>query len=699
MTDELTLQEGETILPPAGTARPVDPGLSDAPTLMLGEGEQLLPRQEAPVDPTGMLKAYGIGGAEGVIGIPGMAGDLTQLGKAGTSYIPELPPSSILDWLKAESAKTVARGGSAARGDIAGSFPLPSSEDIKGWVEKVTGKFYEPKNQAERDAKTAGSYTTTAILNPGGVGRKLLSAAAGGGADIVAGRYSDQNPYVKALAGIIAGGGTSFATSPGAADKLLRSKLPDSITEAHITQAGQLIERAAQSATPVRLTWPEALSQVTGQPVALDLQRILESHPRTRNTMQEFMAPRAGQVETAVRAEAGNIAPPPTHPMDLGRQAGDVAEQAVERTTQNINATARPYYQAAEPVQVGPQVNQALQTGPYGEIYAQTLREIRDPRNPIYGATVAHLPDDAVGVIDLVQRRMRERAEGLRAQGEGMSNLGARNLEEARNPAIQVADQATGSRPGVAGDYEIARAIETQLREHFLAPLESGPIGQIARSNRETSTVINLLFGKNPQPNSARQIGDAMQTLVAQRPAVAEAIVRQHIEMTLNRAVTALQHGGNQFGGARLRKDLIGNPQEQANLRAAIEALPNGAQRWQGMERMLEIMQATGQRQGKGSLTAFNAMDLSQMSSQGLANAASVLASPSKWTKLASDWYQGVSAGRNLNEFARIITDPQSGDVFRRLALIPPNDPRAIEIIGRLVGRATGATTQPRVSD
>jgi hypothetical protein len=690
------LPEGYVLAPDEGPVAP-EP-LSDAPTITMPEGYELAKEEPAPVDPVGMAKAFGVGGAQGIIGIPGMAGDVTQLGKAGASYIPDVPQNSAMDWLKAETAKTAARGGnSAARGDIPGSFPLPTSKDIQGWIEHITGKFYEPKNDKEREAATAGSYLTSGVLNPGGIPRKIAQSVVGAGADIAAGRYTDENPYVKALAGIIGGAGTGFATAPGAADKLLRSKLPRSITEAHITQAGQLIERAAQGANPVRLTWPEALSQVTGQPVALDLQRILESHPQTRDTMQEFMAPRAGQVTAAARGEAANIGPMPAQPKDLGRQAGEVAENTIQRETERINAEARPHYQAAEPVQVGRNVNDALQTGPLGEIYGQTLREVRDPLNPAVGASVAHLPDDSVGVIDLVQRRMREQAENLRVPGEASSsNLAASNVERARDLPIQVAEQATGSRPNAMGDYERARLIEAQLRERHLAPLETGPIGEIAKSNRDTKTVINLLFSKTPESGVQGQIGDAVRTLAAQRPAVAEAIVRQHIEMTLDRAVTALQGGGNQFGGARLAKDLVGNPQERLNLQAAIEALPNGQARWQGMERMLEVMQATGQRQAKGSLTAFNAMDLQSMTSQGLANVAAIGASPSRWTKLAIDAYQGWSAGKNLDRFAQIITDPNSGDVLRRLATLPPDSPRAIDLIGRLVARTVGATTQPR---
>jgi hypothetical protein len=181
--------------------------------------------------------------------------------------------------------------------------------DIQGksWS-LLQGQFRKPQNQAEGDAETVGEFLPAALAGPGGIARKVVTQdAIPAAASIVAGRYSDQNPYVKALAGFR---GWRRRRRAWRRDRILprrycRDKIPASVTEQDITRAGQLIDHAQTRG--VALTWPEALSRVTGQPVLTDTQRILESHGQTRPQMQEFFADRPAQVEKAARAEFDQV--------------------------------------------------------------------------------------------------------------------------------------------------------------------------------------------------------------------------------------------------------------------------------------------------------------------------------------------------------------------------------------------------------
>jgi hypothetical protein len=60
------------------------------------------------------------------------------------------------------------------RGDVGPSFPLPTSKISRASVEKVTGPFREPQNQAERDAETVGEFLPAALAGPGGIARKVV---------------------------------------------------------------------------------------------------------------------------------------------------------------------------------------------------------------------------------------------------------------------------------------------------------------------------------------------------------------------------------------------------------------------------------------------------------------------------------------------------------------------------------------------
>src|SRR6185369_2692977 len=281
---------------------------------------------EKPTDYGGLAKQTGIGVAKGAIGLAGLPGDAAVLVEKGgdwlASKLPSIPETTLGKFLREESAKTAATSRLGARGDVPGSYELPTSHDIQSFVEKVTGPFRKPQNQAEADVETAGEFLPAALAGPGGLVRKVATQALiPAGATVVAGRYSDQNPYVKALAGFLAGSAGAVMSGPSSAQSLLREKIPASVTEQHITRAGQLIEHAQQRG--VALTWPEALSRVTGQPILTDTQRILESHGQTRPAMQEFFAGRPQQVEGAARAEFNRQGPAVAQPSMVGPQASE----------------------------------------------------------------------------------------------------------------------------------------------------------------------------------------------------------------------------------------------------------------------------------------------------------------------------------------------------------------------------------------
>jgi hypothetical protein len=62
----------------------------------------------------------------------------------------------------------------------------------------------------------------------------------------------------------------------------------------------------------------------------------------------------------------------------------------------------------------------------------------------------------------------------------------------------------------------------------------------------------------------------------------------------------------------------------------------------------------------------------------------------------ANDTFKAWTLGRNLDQIARIITDPRSGNALRQIVRIPPGSDRALVMAGRLIGQASAATTEQR---
>ncbi len=372
--------------------------------------------------------------------------------------------------------------------------------------------------------------------------------------------------------------------------------------------------------------------------------------------------------------------------------------------TQAINRRTRPLYQAAESQRVGPQVQQALVADP---LYAQTLQEVRS--NPALNRTIEHLPDDSVGVIDLVQRRMREQADNARMPGQAnTSNLAASNFEDARTAPLAAADTVTGSRPAtavapaVAGGYETARNAQQQLRRQYLEPLMNGPIGKLASRDTTTKRAISALFPENPVPNSSDEILTAVSALAARNPRATRDLVRAHAESVFNEASQRLSQGGfNQSGGAKFAAMLRGNPQQADNLEAAVIAMsPHGRRIWQGFNAFLENLEAQQFRQATGSRTAFKIPGVEDLKSGGLANnAAQVVASgglrlPQKLANTVQSW----NVGRNLDDVSRLLTDPGAANIFRQMATAPSGGGKAVALMARLVALANkSSSSRPRV--
>lgn len=680
---------------PSGGSTVTIPGQNGAPTRVImnfGDSNNNSWDEfptEKPTDYGGLAKQAGIGIAKGAIGLAGLPGDVAALLKKGADYVadklPSLPDTGLVKFLRDESAKTNAKTTLGASGDLPGSYALPTSQDIQGAIEGITGPFRKPQSQAEADVETAGEFLPAALGGAGGLARRIvMQDALPAAASITAGRLSDQNPYVKSLAGILAGGAGAALSGPSSAENIIRSKIPASITENDITRAGQLIDHAQSRG--VALTWPEALTRVTGQPVLTDTQRILESHGQTRPQMQEFFADRPGQIDRAARDQFDQVGTVSPTPSTLGPQASELSNNTLTDVRQQINNAAEPFYQASEGVLLTPAEMSHVRAIPG---YTEARDAVRN--NPQINWRVAHLPDNSVGFLNEVKKHFDQAAQ----------NAGSK-FNPARNHQVQSSNEMAASALKQIGEakspeYQAALGIQRQAREQYLEPIMQGPIGRLAKKDMTTQKAINVLFPDNPVPGTEGEIRNAVFQLARQRPAVAEQLVRAHLEMVFNQAARDLQGGANQFAGAKFAVKLAGGAQQRDNLRAAIEALPNGTARWEGFERLLDIMSATGARQPKGSLTAFNQLEVQSMSTGGIQALAAKGVSPGKWMSFANDTFKAWSLGRNLDQIAHILTSPRSGEVLRNIVRLPPRSDRALVMAGRIIAQFGAATTEQRL--
>lgn len=585
-------------------------------------------------------------GVAGLVGLPADIGRGAQwVVNQGQSYVQGRP----IEEIEAENDKNAL-------------ISRETLEDFGGQaLQKKYGYDYKPQTTAGEYAHTIGEFAPNALI-PGGMAARAGQVLAPALASETAGQITKGGPFEGAarFAGALAGGiGASLASRPATAARALQEQLPDGVTPQMVDQAEALMGQARQQG--IDLAWPEALSQVAQRPVLTNTMRSLEAAPQTEAQMGEFFARRPQQVEQSARGQFDQFAPVNPAPSTIGRQVGQAAEGEVTDLRQAINATSQPFYDRASLAPI-PAADMARVRAVPGYDIARRAIE-RDPQLRRY---VQGLPENSVGYVNEIKKYLDQAAENAAGPMNAQRNM-QRSSGFGQDATLM---RQTGIRN--SADYETALAIQQQGREQFLQPLLDGYIGKLASRDTTTQNAINALFPKNPLPNSQAEIADTVGRLARRNPRAANDLVRAHIESTFNQSAKDLQTGANQAGGAKFRAQLIANPQQRANLQAAVEALPNGQQRWQGFNRFLDILEATGTRQGVGSRTAYNEQFFKEAAKGGVAgDIVKTGANPLNMGQRFVDRYQQWKLGRNLGQLADILTDPRSANMLRAIAKAP----------------------------
>jgi hypothetical protein len=370
-------------------------------------------------------------------------------------------------------------------------------------------------------------------------------------------------------------------------------------------------------------------------------------------------------------------------PSSIGPQAGATAEGVVNDVRGAINKASEPFYKNAESVLLTQPEMAKVRVLPGFEEAAKAVRE--DPQLNRY---VSHLPDHSVAFLNEVKKYFDQASKNAAAP-------------LAQNPNMQRAAGYGSDARAVSSiaenkslDYATALAVQAHAREKYLDPLLAGPIGKIAGRDTSTKKAIEVLFPSEPLANSEQEVSTAVSALAKRRPEIARQLVGAHLAGKLDEAFNAAGRGQEaaQFAGATFAKEVAGNPtvvtQRQRNIQAAIEALPGGQKTWPGVQRFLEIAQATGTRMPKGSLTAFNDQDLKGLASGGvLGGTVKTGASPGAWWTFARDKIGQWQLGQNLDQLASLIINPGAAGAFKRIANFPSGSREAQILALRLIAQ------------
>jgi hypothetical protein len=196
----------------------------------------------------------------------------------------------------------------------------------------------------------------------------------------------------------------------------------------------------------------------------------------------------------------------------------------------------------------------------------------------------------------------------------------------------------------------------------------------------------------------------------------AESLARTYLESVFNEATQQTKGVASQYGGAGFASAIRGNAQQRHNLEAVVRALPNGETRWNGLDRLLTTLEATGFRPAKGSDTAFNHAIQKEFQSgkthvgqavsdalTGMAAGAAAGGVKGGVAGFAVGAKHGVSEAmmraRMLNSgeaVARLMFDPKAMPDLRALSKSPPGSKNAELFTTRLLSLANAGLAPAR---
>lgn len=253
-----------------------------------------------------------------------------------------------------------------------------------------------------------------------------------------------------------------------------------------------------------------------------------------------------------------------------------------------------------------------------------------------------------------------------------------------------------------------------------MARVMASPLGRIAKQDPVVGKAVDALFPANPGPGTHAEIAETVGALAKNRPLAARQLVRYYLEATFNEATQDLRGLPRQYGGAGFASAVRGNAQQRQNLEAALRALPDGETTLAGMDRLFDVLEATGYRPRTGSDTAFNTeiqrrikdgtgtlgKAITEVASSAAAGAGvggpkGALGGAALGAKRAgSEILQKVRMARDGAAVARILTDPKATAMLDRLSKQPEGSRGAELLATKLLqmgafGAAKGAQSSP----
>jgi hypothetical protein len=580
-------------------------------------------------------------GVSGILGLPGEVKKSLDVGGAELAKLFGFTPAQY------ESAKQFLDVGGQVK-QMTGADRLPSMEmPTSGQITDLARQAGIPMERAETvPGRLAQTFARNVVGAP--VKAALIpSAVSAVGEESLGGVFAGTplEPYARMAGGV----GLPLLLSPLAAKSPLERMYAEStqrMTPQEVQAASQLQKQSFQAGMPV--TSFEAMQQAAkGKTTLPSLQRQVEATPASAPVMQEFMANRGAQTQRTLEQTF-----PTTTREQMGTQVQKAAKAEQRALQTQIVEEGGGAYEAIK----GKKIPQTWMKNLENEsaVISEAAKAV--DTTPAYRDMLRGYETNSIARIEAMRSFLQDKYQTLAGQNPGQVTNEMRIYDEARRNLLKKADVQIP-------EYKTARQDYDAIRERVQAPVRESPIPKLAETN-ELPRQFGDLFATKPVEIglTPKKVTMAVEALAKTDPTLPKDFLTQYMRASLENVQRA---ASTQAGtvGARFVDTIAKNTTQRENLRAAFKGVygDKGNQAVNGLNSMMDILEAQGRRLPSGSPTAEKGM-LAEQSAGSIGRA---LKQP---LSAAGDLYQSIFFGQDYNRIAKAITSPDGVMALEKLA-------------------------------
>lgn len=580
-------------------------------------------------------------GVSGILGLPGEVKKSLDVGGAELAKLFGFTPAQY------ESAKQYLDVGGQVK-KMTGADKLPSMEmPTSGQITDLARQAGIPMERAETaPGRLAQTFARNVVGAP--VKAALIpSAVSAVGEESLGGVFAGTplEPYARMAGGV----GLPLLLSPLAAKSPLERMYAEStqrMTPQEVQAASQLQKQSFQAGMPV--TSFEAMQQAAkGKTTLPSLQRQVEATPASAPAMQEFMANRGAQTQQTLEQ-----AFPATTREQMGTQVQRAAQAEQKALQKQIVQEGGGAFEAIKEKKIPQSWMKNLENE--SAVIAEAAKAVDTV--PAYRDLLKGYETNSIARIEAMRQFLSDKYTSLSAQNMGKVTGEMKAYDDARRNLLTKADAQVK-------EYKPAREEYNAIRERVEAPVRESPIPKLAATNELPQQFGDLFATKAAEIGlTPKKVTMAVEALAKTDPTLPKDFLTQYMRASLENVQRA---ASTQAGtvGARFADTIAKNTTQRENLRAAFKGVygDKGNEAVNGLNKMMDILEAQGRRLPSGSPTAEKGM-LAEASAGTVGRA---LKQP---LSAAGDLYQSIFFGQDYNRIAKAITSLDGIMTLEKLA-------------------------------